>query len=827
MSQSLTDRLAFGRMTFRLFVNPAQRALIQPPAHGAMVRELDFPGPVNGAAAESLRLSGVWPTPAPDLPQLRPIFPGALRFIALPGAALPRPQDIEVVGGHVTDRALDAAAISGRIMVRVQSAAALRDLRRLGSLPYLFEAPTHAWYGPVTLTRDFLRRALLDWDYGLNAAGLYPGGGIVRTDPGAPGWEALALSAFLAGQYEPLLLAGDTPDHDDAVRLPMPQLIVAADLSFSLDVTLGWARTEAWAVDPTAAARVEIIPTRAFLQHIRAHLEDAPAGGTADMVFEAIMAGATDSTPWSNDLKVRLAGLGFGAPVGGTPLDHSVREFQISAAGANVATLIDPATTPAQVALRQFADLRRADNDDRYVGPISGRPNQRTRELLQTWSRLGYRSPLIIGAFDAGQLDANGRPTAGPLTGHADLWGREDLTDEGPRVFAADFARSGLATDRIGLSDLDAIGTYATFAWHDGPGSLEPGKSGEHPVATAEITPMKLLGMTEAAVLTPVGDPSDEALRRRRLSTFKVTRAVAEQECMGYLDRANAYDGAGISVGACHWAMAGAVGKPKGTTELGGLAAYLAYLERDQGLAGSDIFSPQGLAVVTSDALEDVVSKHAGNGTFLAQLGFQDDRGRAVAMTPDGPKEYLPSWRSFYRWVQLGRTSASFGLANWHTLRRRLRLLLSASFSVDPLPTDSRQASARPTIGSVFTSEIAIAQILRWHVKIPGDVLGATGASRQLASVYAAAARTQPGNAQAWEDQLMAALLAHVDAVAPADDRYATMPAQFRDIADPAWTRPGGLNPRRYGLDVRLRNLSGDAGSFTFAGDIPEPPVES
>lgn len=826
-----SDPAAVGRLAFRMFLDRDQRRQIQNP----VVSEIAFPGPDGDAAAESLRLTGAWAL-APDLLQVRPMFPGALRFLAAQGAALPRPQDIQVVGGHVTDQALDAVALTGRIMVRIQSVDALKTLGKVGVLPYLGEAPTHAWYGPVTLTREFLRTAVLNYAQGLRPAHLYPEGSVTPVVPGAPGWEALAISAFLAGQYEPFLLAGDTPDHDDALRLPMPQVVLIGP-QFQLDVTLGWARSRTWAIEPTQAVSVEVVPALAFLQHIRAQLCDPPLAGVVDPVFDAVM--DDKGKPWTS-LPTRLARLGFGAPSGLTPPDHMVREFQIAASGPRVATSANPMPQD-RLDLRQFADLRAVDNADLYSGPVSGRPNQRTRELLRTWENHGYRSPLIIGAFDSAQLDPAGKPLAGPLAGNADLWGREDLMATRPRVFAADFTRTDLATDRIGLSDLDAIGQFSKWQptknrpEQHGPACLEPGLKGEHPVAAAEVTSERLLGLTDVELLTRLVDPAAEDLRRRRLSTFKVIRAMAEQECWGYLDRVNAYDGAGISVGLCHWSMAGAVCRPTGVTELGGVAAYLAWLERQGTIAGADLFRTQGLTIDAKQPLDRVVAKRAGNGSYRAQLNFLDDRGEPLAMTKDGPKEYMPSWRSFYRWVQLGRTSAAFGLFNWHMIRRRLRHLLDVPFIDAHLPKDIRQtAGVRPTIGSVFTSEVAVSQILRWHVKRPDDVVVSkkpsgqntpiSQASDHLKSVYAAAAASSPppADAKAWEAQLLVALHQHVTAL-KAKGPYKDMARQFEDIADPAWIKPGDPNVHAYGLNIQLRALASEAGTFAFACDIPEP----
>ena len=61
-------------------------------------------------------------------------------------------------------------------------------------------------------------------------------------------------------------------------------------------------------------------------------------------------------------------------------------------------------------------------------------------------------------------------------------------------------------------------------------------------------------------IATPAG--ADAAARdtarlaaRKRLSTYKVVRAVAEVEAIGFFDGINGYDNAFLSMGPCHWTM--------------------------------------------------------------------------------------------------------------------------------------------------------------------------------------------------------------------------------------------------------------------------------
>ena len=64
--------------------------------------------------------------------------------------------------------------------------------------------------------------------------------------------------------------------------------------------------------------------------------------------------------------------------------------------------------------------------------------------------------------------------------------------------------------------------------------------------AACEVLPQSLFGQTWAKVTNP-----------KTKSTFRVVRAVSEQECKGYLDCINAYDDAAFSCGLYNWAMSG------------------------------------------------------------------------------------------------------------------------------------------------------------------------------------------------------------------------------------------------------------------------------
>lgn len=83
---------------------------------------------------------------------------------------------------------------------------------------------------------------------------------------------------------------------------------------------------------------------------------------------------------------------------------------------------------------------------------------------------------------------------------------------------------------------------------------------------------------------------------------------------------------------------------------------------------------------------------------------------------------YFRSWNWYYRFMMASRTIDGFQEACYEYARLRVEDPLSVSWE-NPLeywPEDT-------TIGDVFTSEKAVAMLLRWHVFSPGTISDASG----------------------------------------------------------------------------------------------------
>ncbi len=777
----------------------------------------------NGTALpiDSITLTGGWPSPLVSPPQLRPIFPGAMRFVARDPLQAPSLDQVEAntSNGIVNSAYLNTLQLVGTIVVRLQSQPHTKDMERAGTIGAIGESPRIAIYGPVKLSERFLREAILDGSAGLKAGSFYKN--LVKVKPGDTDWQPLALYYFLRGTYEPILRAQAALDKDDAQRLPMPELITeqlpATGFTFNLNITLGWLRDPAHKPIAPTDPQLETIPVTTFLRHIGKEGIREEIDFDASLV--ALFQNETSSRPWEDRLNALLHGIGFGASDGSLPLDQTLREFQISAAADVIAT---PVVLATPLDGWKFGDLIAVANPDRYLGAISGRANSKTRSLVALWHGEGFRSPLFIVAYNSNDLGPNQRPPVGAIPVRNDIWSRYETKDESLRMFAADFTRlaPGMTMTQ---AQLEPIGSYVKNSPSVTIGGPRTGRpSAVNRVEFAEVTPERLLSIPQAdlilATLPGANDPM-----RSIASTFKVIRAVAEIECRGYLDQINAYDNAGLSYGPCHWAMAGAIKKPTGATELGALAAYLRYLDLAGVVSGADIFKPQGLAanLVDETSFAKVAAASAA-GRHLAQLCYLDDRGKPRPIKNGGDVEFqIPSWRSFYRWVRLGREHLRIGEATWRMAVRRLHSLSRVPIVL--VTGITGQPEQRITLGEVFHSELAMAQLMRWHVKIPGAVVVGSGqsekASGYITDAYKAAANEASQlSSDDFAQSLVKALRVQLDKfVADTGTAHDELPGNFDEIAGPTWIEGDTSNPYAFGLDPRLRTLASSARSFHLA----------
>jgi len=504
----------------------------------------------------------------------------------------------------------------------------------------------------------------------------------------------------------------------------------------------------------------------------------------------------------------------------------AVREFQIYASMATVARV--RAGLPADQ--RQGAHLVTALGEDTtanlsiyvtsleaftndagglYTGPKSGVVNAATRDAIEFWLDNNLRCPVIIEAWSMRRGARNALVAS-------NAWAHDSVPDRAPRFFARDFTGYYTLPARLNADDMHVIGDFATFAGKSGPRSEPP----NHVIAEGEILPEPLTG--------------DPAPTGAALSSYRVIRAVCEVECIGFFDCVNCFDNAFVSVGPCHWTL-GIVNAGVARTDRGELCGYLSFLSNTDNAAFVDAIENFGVridtdwaATGTADGADLFTSQHK----FAAWVSLQREDGTFAALPRlEDEGNYFKTWHWHYRFVMAGRTIEGYRRRMWHMARTRVRDILRARWGAGVPDIPVAGGTPRPaTIGDVFTSECAVACILRWHIRSPAHVVNARAAGNQLRSALTRAATDNPTvdfsvDPTTWTDAHETALVDALLAVAPANVRTA-----FNYLRDwPNWIAPAA-NPRGFTLaapiaSALLRTRSSFSLDQTDLPPAPPPPA--
>ncbi|GAA2463491.1 peptidoglycan-binding domain-containing protein [Streptomyces macrosporus] len=471
----------------------------------------------------------------------------------------------------------------------------------------------------------------------------------------------------------------------------------------------------------------------------------------------------------------------------------------------------------------------------RYTGQVSGCVDGATREIIARWKVNRWRCPVVVESWvvnaagakqrvqtierRAATADAPERP-ARPAD---NIWRWDDTTNpDGVRLrthvrdFSDRWTRpAARPADTAERDRCTAIGRRTTYK-DPRAAAGDPARPMSGPVALperndcwpeAEILPERLIGR-------PLAE-----LPARTLATFKVIRAVAEVEALGFFDAVNCYDHAFASLGLCHWTLGARIWQPnvagrppreQWNVDEGELWAFLAYLRtRDEaafnqlvgdcGIAPDRTWIGDGKTAAPGQASLWVrdLRKYTAYGTATDRTGtarpltgFTAPAGSNVlTYRRYGELEFFKTWHWFHRFVMAGRTSAPFQRAMWDMARMRLRDVLSTPWNAPGAAADN-PAPMDPgvTVGDVFRSEKTIALVHRWHVFSPANVArdGSTGvAATALQRVVVTARTNRPDlvwgtNPRPWtadhQEALAAAILERCPdpvpaaGIAPADD---------------------------------------------------------
>jgi hypothetical protein len=236
--------------------------------------------------------------PTGGAPEVMPLFPGSLEFIADAPSRdhiLPEPTDIV----DWTEAEYNSWQTTGRVMLTLDASRA-RQIESIHGLPPVI--PRIIWLWPVSISQEFLFLSIRGRNGLRRLAIKQATGGSI--DPMRLDWPNHAVSGFLKGTYSaPLRADSSDPATDDAARLSMPEFVMDGGTG-QVAVTIALAGAETnddgllASVDALASALPLLDPrhprygrlhTRQFLTLMRDQLFD---GGPGLVLADPLMA------PW-------------------------------------------------------------------------------------------------------------------------------------------------------------------------------------------------------------------------------------------------------------------------------------------------------------------------------------------------------------------------------------------------------------------------------------------------------------------------------------------------------------------------------------------------
>jgi len=329
-------------------------------------------------------------------------------------------------------------------------------------------------------------------------------------------------------------------------------------------------------------------------------------------------------------------------------------------------------------------------------------------------------------------------------------------------------------------------------------------------------------------------------------------------EAYGYFDAFNAYDRTFMECGPFHWTAGPAI-IPEGAdpaiadpagfgVERGELWAFLSYLDSADPAAFQALAGDCGLGVRDAWGVDGRRLWVPEQRKYVSLPTLTDERGVPAAV-PNAAREYdfFRNWHWAYRFSMAGRTIDGYRRRMWDMARQRIRDVLNAPWD-SPAPGAPDRLAGIPTgvgdrtrparIGDVFTSERAVAMVLRWHVLAPGGIVRGNkdeppatrhiGRAGPAARAALAAARAAAGGldwsgaANTWsgahEQALIAGIRVQADA-SPSAEMRDTIPKvqgwpQWYGSANPPYSLPVE------GLPAGERNLATGRHSFHLDSTI-------
>lgn len=418
------------------------------------------------------------------------------------------------------------------------------------------------------------------------------------------------------------------------------------------------------------------------------------------------------------ELQKDLKKLGF--LIVGTPngvftreTEWAVREFQIYAKMDQVArvkaelqeTALDKIIVPKdqETNISPYVySLESVVNGQKYTGNVSGVVNQQTRTAIEYWLQNHYRCPVVADVWSPKKDPKTNKTTYHLNKDKSNAWLAKDLANK-DRVYIRDFTsyydypttRSSTSYQLLARKTNSMWGGFITWqsdSWK----------------ADSKILPQTLI-----PTVTAVSDLTGTQIDSARTSTYRVIGAISEVEPLKHFDCLNTYDNALLSFGICHWTLGLGSNTKYDDGEAG---AFLAYFKANYTTAYDKAVGFFGIQPNKSWTSLNTANKF----TFSCWLQWQTENGYTTIdntlVSKIGDASWLQSIHWYFRFSMAGRTIKDFRYAMWNMARIRLKGIYNYKRKITKLNNNST------ALGDIFTSEKAMALLLRWHIHRPAHI---------------------------------------------------------------------------------------------------------
>ena len=380
---------------------------------------------------------------------------------------------------------------------------------------------------------------------------------------------------------------------------------------------------------------------------------------------------------------------------------------------------------------RWLENLESAANTRVYTGPIDGVLTPDVQALIDHWRTNNFRCPVVFDLFvNIGlkevwpPLDNNGQDS---VVGN--FWRYDD-----PRILTfVGTTNTALRYTKLQVRVCDMSGHFEAAHLPDRP-LKKIGRLQKHYGFTgAALADSAVIGR-DSEVLPKVMTGKDwSALGDTAQRTFRVVRAVAERECLGYLQSINGYDDAWISLGPCHWTLglSGVTkpGPPQQKVGPGELPAYLAYWASEAPVDVKRVLTrPFGVGFAPAWKKGES-GKSADQGWKAARnyTGYMTCQaaGGTEQLDTFGQLDWFRTLPWYWRFLAVIRNVESFRQRQWNMTRLRLRDLLA--YEIDPSDRPGQDPGPnKVALSTLITSEAGVALLLRLHVRKSGYISSKT-----------------------------------------------------------------------------------------------------